>query len=112
MNAPLLLSSAAPATRTQAPLQLYLVPAGRRLDFTTPPGQYAYVYRRLPQQAWQCIAQNACSPFLDRTALPMGAVPEYQVRYRNAAGTIVALSTPVQAIPASLPASPNWTSLR
>lgn len=99
------------ATHASHALQLHLVPAGRRLDFDIPAGHFAYVYRRLPRQAWQCIAHNACSPLLDRHPLPAGVAPEYQVRFRNAAGELVSSSAVVQAAPAGRPASPAWTSM-
>ena len=99
------------SSTTAASLRLHLVPAGRRLDFDTAPGQYAYVYRRCQNQSWQCVAHNACSPFLDQAPLAPEAAPEYVVRYRDAAGTPVADTSVVRADPAKLPGSPSWFAL-
>lgn len=101
-------------TRTSAltaPLQLHLVPAGRRLDFTTANGCFAYVYRRCRAQGWQCVANNARSPYLDTTHLDSEAAPEYLIRFRDAAGAIVGATGVVQAHPIGLPARPSWISL-
>ncbi|WP_162910470.1 hypothetical protein [Hymenobacter oligotrophus] len=92
-------------------MHLHLVPAGRRLDFEITPGNYAYVYRRCRNQQWQCVAQNACSPYLDKAPIDPQAAPEYVVRYRNAAGTVTAATPVVRADPAGLPGGPNWTNL-
>ncbi|RPD47852.1 hypothetical protein DNI29_10470 [Hymenobacter sediminis] len=93
-------------------LQLHLVPAGRRLDFTPAPGCFAYVYRRCQLEGWQCIAQNARSPFLDTSALPLGTAPEYVVQYQNGAGALMGATPIVQAHPLALPVGPSWVSLR
>ncbi|KUG08375.1 hypothetical protein ASU33_09395 [Solirubrum puertoriconensis] len=90
---------------------MHLVPAGRRLDFDTSPGSYAYVYRRCRNQQWQCVAQNACSPYLDQAVLEPSAAPEYMVYYRNADGTTTAETTVVRADPAGMPISPSWINL-
>ncbi|MBO0359157.1 hypothetical protein J0X19_14445 [Hymenobacter sp. BT186] len=71
------------------------VSAGRRLDFEMMPGYFAYVYRRQPQQAWQCVARNACSPYFDHAPSMSGLQPEYVVCYCDAAGTIKASSVVV-----------------
>ncbi|GAB3226205.1 hypothetical protein GCM10027346_08300 [Hymenobacter seoulensis] len=76
--------------RPSVALQLHEVPAGRRLDFDTPRGLFAYLYRRYGQQPWQCIARNACSPHIDHTPLPSYTIPEYVVCYCDAAGDIKA----------------------
>lgn len=102
-------------TRTNSPaaaLQLHLVPAGRRLDFATIPGQFADVYRRNRSQSWQCVAQNACSPFLDLGPLTPGDTPEYRVHYRDTQGSVTAVTPVVQAHPGSLPAVTSWINLR
>ncbi|GGG57682.1 hypothetical protein [Hymenobacter glacieicola] len=93
-------------------LQLHLVPAGRRLDFPTTTSSFAYVYRRCQHHGWQCVARNACSPFLDTTSLEPEAAPEYVIRYRDASGATLGVTSVVQAHPAGLPARPNWVSLR
>jgi hypothetical protein len=92
-------------------LQLHLVPAGRRLDFEAPAGHYAYIYRRCQGQEWECVAQNARSPFLDLSPLDAKAVPEYMVRYRNANGATTANSSVVCADPAQLPCGISWISV-
>jgi hypothetical protein len=93
-------------------LQLHLVPAGRRLDFATAPGQYAYVYRRNQQEPeWLCVAHNACSPFFDRSLQPGEDTVEYCVDYRDADGAITARTHVVQAAPARLPARIGWLNL-
>ncbi|OON66458.1 hypothetical protein [Hymenobacter sp. CRA2] len=92
-----------------AAVQLHLVPAGRRLDFPVAPGQYAYVFRRAPHEPWQCVAHNACSPYLDRS--PANGVIEYMVHYRDAAGTLVTTTAVVRANPALLPVRIDTTSL-
>ena len=95
-----------------APLQLHLVPAGRRLDFSTAPGQYAYIYRRSKQQHdWQCVAHNACSPYFDRGHQPGADTLEYCIHYRDANGTVTARTPVVQAAPARLPARIGWLNL-
>ena len=78
-------------------LKLHQVPAGRRLDFITTPGRFAYVYRRQDYQQWQCVARNACSPYFDSAAVPAGIVLEYVVCYCDAGGDITATSPIVQA---------------
>ncbi|GGF26844.1 hypothetical protein [Hymenobacter cavernae] len=75
-------------------LKLHHVPAGRRLDFTTQPGRFAYVYRRRDYQEWQCVARNACSPYLDVTFIPADTLTEYVVCYCDAGGNITA-TTPI-----------------
>jgi hypothetical protein len=97
---------------SSAILELHLVPAGRRLDFPTPLGQFAYVYRRGRNQAWECVARNACSPYLDRTVFSSDVTHEYRVQYRNTLGRVVSTTPVVRAAPAMLPASPSWISLR
>lgn len=92
-------------------LQLHLVPAGRRLDFTPVSGCFAYVYRRCQQEGWQCIARNACSPFLDTDILPLGTAPEYVIQYQNKAGALAGASPIVQAHPVAMPAGPSWVNL-
>ncbi|MBX0289065.1 hypothetical protein K3G63_01370 [Hymenobacter sp. HSC-4F20] len=92
-------------------LQLHLVPAGRRLDFITASGSFAYVYRRCCPQDWQCVANNARSPFLDTSHLAPEAAPEYLILFRDAAGTTVGATSVVQAHPSGLPARPSWISL-
>ena len=94
-------------TPTQAPsaaLHLHLVPAGRRLDFEGVPGCFAYVYRRQHQQAWQCVARNACSPYFDRSPVTRDAQPEYVVCYCDAAGNIKAATAIAATPPATTPA--------
>ena len=95
-----------------ATLELPLVPAGRRLDFPTSPGQFAYVYRRGRNQSWQCVARNACSAYLDRTPNQAGTTHEYMVRYVDTTGHVIHTTPIVRAAPAGLPASPSWISLR
>ncbi|UOQ77691.1 hypothetical protein MUN84_03175 [Hymenobacter sp. 5516J-16] len=94
------------------PLHLHLVPAGRRLDFTIKAGSFAYVYRRQANQEWKCVARNACSPFLDTSVLEPEAAPEYVIRYRDASGATLGVTSVVQAHPVGFPARPNWVSLR
>ncbi|MBG8553126.1 hypothetical protein [Hymenobacter guriensis] len=88
---------------------LYLVPAGHRLDFPTPPGYYADVYRQLGAQTWECIAHHACSPFLDRTAL--GSNPSYYVQYRDKLGALAGRTALVRTAPEALPSNPCWLRL-
>lgn len=95
-----------------ASLQLHLVPAGRRLDFTMPPGHYAYVYRRCHYCAWECIARNARSPFIDHSHLPVGAPAEYVVLYHDAAGSVTAATAIVAATTAQLPTPTSVLRLR
>ena len=95
-----------------ATLHLHLVPAGRRLDFPTPEGQFAYVYRRGRNQSWQCVARNACSPYLDRSSNQSGTTYEYMVQYLDTAGDVIHKTPIVRAAPSGLPASPSWISLR
>jgi hypothetical protein len=75
-------------------LHLHLVPAGRRLDFARRPGSYAHVYRRHDYADWQCIARNACSPFIDPSPLPPGTPTEYVVLYYCPGGQVTA-ATPI-----------------
>lgn len=84
-------------TTPNTPLQLHQVPAGRRLDFAQVPGCYPYVYRRCHYQAWECVARNAHSPFLDGTPLPTDAPTEYVVLYCDAAGGVAGATAIVQA---------------
>lgn len=101
-------------TFSQSPaetLQLHLVPAGHRLDFSTVPGYYADVYRRSRNQPWQCVARNACSPFLDRVPLMPGDTPEYRVHYRDTTGSVTSITPAVQAHPLSLPPATSWLNL-
>ena len=95
-----------------ATLQLHLVPAGRRLDFSISPGQFAYVYRRGRGQQWECVARNACSPHLDRMPVSPDATYEYLVQYRDASGLVTSKTPIVRVAPAMLPASPSLVSLR
>ncbi|MBX0289076.1 hypothetical protein K3G63_01425 [Hymenobacter sp. HSC-4F20] len=90
-------------------LQLHLVPAGCRLDFTRQPGRFAYVYRRQVNQAWKCIAHNACSPHIDRTLPASGGTVEYMVCYCDAAGNITEATPIVQA---QLPSQPAHSQAR
>ncbi|MCC2546576.1 hypothetical protein LJY25_08990 [Hymenobacter sp. BT175] len=99
--------STLPASLLSTPtarLQLYHVPAGRRLDFDKPAGQYAYLYRRSCSLPWQCIAYNACSPHLDQRPLPPGDQAEYVVAYYDATGQLVGQTPAVKAAPVNLPA--------
>jgi hypothetical protein len=70
-----------------------VVSAGHRLDFEMLPGYFAYIYRRQPQQDWQCVARNACSPYFDHAINLTGLQFEYVVCYCDAAGTIKASKT-------------------
>lgn len=81
-------------------LQLYAVPAGRRLDFSLLPGHFAYVYRRSRGRQWECVARNACSPYLDYTATSPETRYEYVVQYRDAHGTVASQTPIVRATPA------------
>ncbi|WP_022824478.1 hypothetical protein [Hymenobacter norwichensis] len=90
-------------TSTTASVSTHAVSAGHRLDFEMLPGYFAYIYRRQPQQAWQCVARNACSPYFDHTAGRAGLQPEYVVCYCDAAGTVKA-SRAVSATPNSFAA--------
>ncbi|GAB2794066.1 hypothetical protein HNQ93_003828 [Hymenobacter luteus] len=92
-------------------LQLHLVPAGRRLEFTTKAGCFAFVYRRCQQEDWQCVACNARSPFLDMAVLPPGAAPQYVVRYHNAAGAPLGATAMVQSHPVAMPVRTSWINL-
>lgn len=100
------------ALTSTLPLQLHLVPAGRRLDFTTTMGRFAYVYRRCQHQGRQCVARNACSPFLDTATLEPEAAPEYFIRYRDASGATLGATSVVRADPVGFPAWPNWVRLQ
>lgn len=84
-------------TSTAATVSSPVVSAGRRLDFELMPGCFAYLYRRQPQQAWQCVARNACSPYFDHAPSLSGLPLEYVVCYCDAAGTIKASRTLVAA---------------
>ncbi|WP_375433949.1 hypothetical protein [uncultured Hymenobacter sp.] len=95
-----------PTNVPSAALQLHLVPAGRRLDFECVPGCFAYVYRRQHQQAWQCVARNACSPYFDYSLIARDSQLEYVVCYCDAAGNIkaataITAATPPAAVAAS-----------
>ncbi|SHL03264.1 hypothetical protein [Hymenobacter psychrotolerans] len=94
-------------------LRLHLVPAGCRLDFPRLPRQFAYIYRRHHNLAWECIAHNACSPHLDRNP-PTGALVEYKVCYCDAAGTITASSpvVQIQTHPTGMPTNSTLLGLR
>jgi hypothetical protein len=87
-----------------AALQLHVVPAGRRLDFSLLPGRFAYVYRRSRGQQWECVARNACSPYLDYTPILPETSCEYVVQYRDAQGT-VASQTPIVRVAPMVPAA-------
>lgn len=87
-------------TSTAATVASHVVSAGRRLDFEVMPGYFAYIYRRQPQQPWQCVARDACSPYFDHTPSMPGSQPEYVVCYCDAAGNIKA-SSAVAATPNS-----------
>jgi hypothetical protein len=95
-----------------ASLHLYLVPAGLHLDFSTPAGQFAYVYRRGRNQPWQCVARHACSPYLDRAFNQLGVSHEYMVQYLDTSGNIIQRTPIVCVAPVGLPASPSWLGLR
>ncbi|QIX61728.1 hypothetical protein HER32_11285 [Hymenobacter sp. BT18] len=88
---------------------LYLVPAGRRLDFPTPSGHYADVYRRIGNQPWECVAHHACSPYLDRPPLDTNA--EYYIQYRDAQNGLVSCSTVVTSAPEGIPTRTCWLRL-
>jgi hypothetical protein len=92
-------------------LQFHQVPAGRRLDFSTQPGRFAYVYRRSTYGGWQCIARNACSPYLDASFAPAGSLVEYMVCHCDASGNITATTPIVQAQLAGAPLLANHSML-
>ncbi|MCA8829512.1 hypothetical protein [Hymenobacter pini] len=78
-------------------LLLHRIPAGNRLDFSPQPGLFAYVYRRHGLQCWQCVAHNACSPFIDRMPPASNEPLEYVVCFCDAQGSIRAATALAQA---------------
>lgn len=66
-----------------ANLELTLVPAGRHLIFTREAGQRVHLYRRVAGEssAWQHIAYDARSPFVDTTIYPTGTTLQYHAQY-------------------------------
>lgn len=101
-----------PVSTLRPSLQLQLMPAGCRLDFAQGSGHYAQVYRRSHYGAWQCLARNARSPFIDRSALPPGAPTEYVVLYHDADGRTTGATSIVAATAAQLPRTASVLQLR
>jgi hypothetical protein len=64
-------------------LELTLVPAGRQLTFSQQERQRVHVYRRVASEsmAWQQVAYDARSPFVDTEAFPAATTLEYHVQY-------------------------------
>lgn len=64
-------------------LEVTLIPMGRRLTFTKDPLEKVHVYRRTPSTslAWELVAMDARSPFLDRESFPPGTTLEYHVQH-------------------------------
>lgn len=62
-------------------IELALVPADRRLAFSTDLLKKVYVYRRVlvEGKSWEQVATNARSPFLNTEAFPAGTALEYHV---------------------------------
>jgi hypothetical protein len=82
-----------------ATLQLHVVPAGRRLDFSLLPGHFAYVYRRSRGRQWECVARNAHSPYLDYMPTSPDTSYEYVVQYRDAQSSVVSQTPIVRVTP-------------
>jgi len=66
-------------------IELTLVPAGRHLAFSKEMLEKVHVYRRIGTagDAWQQVAVNARSPFVDTEAFPPGTTLEYHVQHFN-----------------------------
>jgi len=66
-----------------AALELTLVPQGRQLAFAKQARQRVHIYRRVVGEgsAWQHIAYDACSPFVDPEVFPTGTTLEYHVQH-------------------------------
>ena len=68
---------------TQPILELCLGPTGRQLTFVAKPGEKVCIYRRAPHQsqAWELVARNASSPFVDPERFPLETVLEYHAQF-------------------------------
>lgn len=66
-------------------IELTLVPAGRHIAFSKEMLKKVHVYRRVGTEgdAWQQVATNARSPFIDAEAFPAGTTLEYHVQHFN-----------------------------
>jgi hypothetical protein len=66
-----------------ANLDVTLSLTGRRVTFTKDPLEKVHVYRRVPSRslAWELVALDARSPFLDRDLFPPGTTLEYHVQH-------------------------------
>lgn len=64
-------------------IELTLVPAGRYIAFTKQMLEKVHVYRRVGAEgdAWQQVAINARSPFIDTEDFPAGTTLHYQVQH-------------------------------
>lgn len=66
-------------------IELTLVPAGRHIAFSKEMLEKVHVYRRVATAggAWQQVATNARSPFIDTEVFPSGTTLEYHVQHFN-----------------------------
>ncbi|MCI1189774.1 hypothetical protein MON38_20315 [Hymenobacter sp. DH14] len=66
-------------------IELTLTPAGRHIAFSKEMLEKVHVYRRVASEgaAWEQVAVNARSPFVDTHAFPPGTTVEYHVQHFN-----------------------------
>ena len=66
-------------------IELTLTPAGRRLAFSKEMLEKVHVYRRVvgEEAAWERVAVNARSPFVDTHEFAPGTTLEYHVQHFN-----------------------------
>lgn len=71
-----------------AKIDLTLEPTGRRVAFSKEMLEVAHVFRRVGGEtsAWQRLAVNARSPFLDADAFAPGTLLEYYVQHETQQG--------------------------
>ena len=71
-----------------AKVDLTLVPTGRHLAFSKDLLEVAHVFRRVggDTSAWQRVAVNARSPFLDTDAFAPGTLLDYYVQHQTQQG--------------------------
>ncbi|MBO3272138.1 hypothetical protein [Hymenobacter defluvii] len=77
------------STEHTAKIDLTLVPEGRHLAFSKDLLEVAHVLRRVGGEAsaWQRVAVNARSPYLDTDAFAPGTLLEYYVQHETQQGT-------------------------
>ncbi|TDN37241.1 hypothetical protein E4631_25270 [Hymenobacter sp. UV11] len=66
-------------------IELTLTPAGRHIAFSKEMLEKVHVYRRVIAEgaAWEQVAANVRSPFVDTYAFPPGTTVEYHVQHFN-----------------------------